>query len=91
MSEVLSGDLPEDYSPGNSLSTLRKWYEGVREEPGYIRVFGAKKKKKKSSWMSKDYCYSQKTEISSYDFSAFVCMGISKSLGSLKLFFRCAF
>lgn len=45
MSEVLSGDLPEDYSPGNSLSTLRKWYEGVREEPGYIRVFGAKKKK----------------------------------------------
>lgn len=34
MSEVLSGDLPEDYSPGNSLSTLRKWYEGVREEPG---------------------------------------------------------
>lgn len=89
MSEVLSGDLPEDYSPGNSLSTLRKWYEGVREEPGYIRVFVTKKKK--SSWMSKDYCYSQKTEISSYDFSAFECMWISKSLGSLKLFFRCAF
>lgn len=46
MSEVLSGDLTEDYSPGNSLSTLRKWYEGVREEPGYIRVFGTKGKKK---------------------------------------------
>lgn len=41
--------------------------------------------------MSKDFCYSQKIEISSYDFSAFVCTGRSKSLGSLKLFFRCAF
>lgn len=59
MSEVLSGDLTEDYSPGNSLSILRKWYEGVREEPGYIRVFGTKKKKKNCSWMSKDDCYSQ--------------------------------
>ena len=44
MSEVLSGDLTEDYSPGNSLSILRKWSEGVKEEPGYIRVFGTKKK-----------------------------------------------
>ena len=42
MSEVLSGDLPEDYSPGNSLSTLRKWYEGVREEPGCVGMLSFK-------------------------------------------------
>ena len=43
MSYVLLRELTEDYCLGDSLSTLRKCSEEVKEEPGYIGVFAEKK------------------------------------------------
>lgn len=44
VSWILFGDHTGDYSLGHSLSAWRNFSKEVREEPGYMEIFGWKKK-----------------------------------------------
>ena len=85
-SYVLLGDPTEDYSPGNSLSALRNCSKEVREEPEYLGVF-TKNKQTKHVFEHQKTTANHKNQTSQVNnFSAFLCIGRCKSLGSLKLF-----
>ena len=77
-SYILFRNLTEDNSLGNNLSDSSE--ELFQRGKGEARIYKSFRWKKKCSQTSKDYCKSQKTDISIDDFSAFLCMGRCKSL-----------
>ena len=87
-SYVLFGDLTEDYSLGDSLSgSSEGLFQRGKGGAGYVGVFTEKNNVvdiKRSLLITKK----QTSQVN--DFSVFLCMGRSKSLGSLKLFPRYA-
>ena len=80
---VLFRNLTEDYSLGGSLSdALEERSKEVREEPRYIGVFAEKRNVAEHQKIT--LIIKQTPQVN--DFSAFLCMGRCRSLGSLKLF-----
>ena len=81
---LLFGDITENYVARDTTSqiALRLCSKEVREQPEYTGVFA--KGKKKMQRNIKRFLIT-KTESQTNDFSVFLCMGRSKSLGLLKL------
>ena len=80
---VLLGGLSEDSSPGGSLSDSSEGLlQKVRKEPGHMGVSATK-----TRWLEHQKITVKENQVSQVnEFSAFLCMGRCKSLGSLKLF-----
>ena len=86
-SYVLFGNLTEDHSLGDRLSNSSEELL-QRGRGGYIGGF-AENKQTNHGVEHQKITANYKTQISQVnDFSAFLCKGRCKSLGSLKLFLR---
>ena len=84
------GTLPSTIAWETASQTgLRNYSKEFMEEPAYIGVF-AENKQKMWSNMRRSLLITEKQTSHFNDFSAFLCVGRSKSPGSLKLFLRCA-
>ena len=94
---VLFGDFLRTVAWGTaSHIALTNCSEEVGEEPMYVYFFMIFNFRlgnigSESSILITIYCQAQGSDISVNDFSALLCMGRCKSLGSLKFFLRYAF